>query len=109
MPEPTVTALRRHRRQQAADRLAAGKRWRDHGLVFTSTIGTPLEPRNVDRAWHTVRATTDLPWLRLHDLRHARTTFLLASGASPRTVVKTLGHSQIALTMSTYGHVLPDV
>ena len=36
-------------------------------------------------------------------------TFMLASGASPRTVMKTLGHSQIALTMNTYAHVLPEV
>jgi integrase len=48
-------------------------------------------------------------WLRLHDLRHACATFLVASGPSPRTVMKTLGHSQIPLTMNTYGHVLPDM
>jgi integrase len=68
-----------------------------------------MEPRNVDRTWHTVRSHAGLPWLRLHDLRHACATFLLASGASPRTVMKTLGHSQIALTMNTYAHVLVDV
>ena len=36
-------------------------------------------------------------------------TFLLLTGASPRTVMETLGHSQIALTMNTYAHVLPQV
>jgi len=109
VPEPALARLRAHRARQAAERLAAGERWRDHGLVFASTVGTPLEPRNVDRAWHAVRAKVGLDWLRLHDLRHACATFLLASGASPRTVMKTLGHSQIALTMNTYAHVLPEV
>jgi integrase len=33
----------------------------------------------------------------------------LAAGASPRTVMKTLGHSQIGLTMNTYTHVLPEI
>jgi hypothetical protein len=28
---------------------------------------------------------------------------------SPRTVMKTLGHSQISLTMNTYAHVLADI
>jgi integrase len=42
-------------------------------------------------------------------LRHACATFLLASGASPRTVMKVLGHSQIGLTMNTYAHVLPEI
>ncbi|MGC4839278.1 tyrosine-type recombinase/integrase [Micromonospora vinacea] len=47
--------------------------------------------------------------MRLHDLRHACATFLLVSGASPRTVMKVLGHSQIGLTMNTYAHVLPEI
>ncbi|MEV7983669.1 site-specific integrase [Micromonospora sp. NPDC085948] len=46
---------------------------------------------------------------RLHDLRHACATFLLVSGASPRTVMKVLGYSQIGLTMNTYAHVLPEI
>ncbi|MGW4682277.1 tyrosine-type recombinase/integrase [Micromonospora taraxaci] len=45
--------------------------------------------------------------MRLHDLRQACATFLLVSGASPRTVMKVLGHSQIVLTMNIYVHVLP--
>lgn len=108
---PTVVAdrLRTHRAAQATDRLAAGARWVDTGVIFASSIGTPLEPRNVDRSWHAVRARADLTWLRLHDLRHACATFLLATGASPRTVMQILGHSQIALTMNTYAHVLPEL
>jgi integrase len=109
VPKPTMLRLRTHRALQAGNRLAAGTRWTDHGLVFASTIGTPLEPRNVDRSWHAVRANLDLDHIRLHDLRHACATFLLASGASPRTVMKTLGHSQISLTMNTYAHVLPEI
>jgi len=109
VPAPTLVKLRAHRALQAADRLSAGARWKDHGLVFASTIGTPLEPRNVDRSWHAVRKDLGLDTVRLHDLRHACATFLLASGASPRTVMKTLGHSQISLTMNTYAHVLLEI
>ena len=47
--------------------------------------------------------------IRPHDLRHSCASFLLAAGASPRPVMKTLGHSQIGLTMSTYTHVLPEI
>ena len=110
IPAPAVVLehLREHRTRQLAERLRAGQRWRDSGLVFTSTIGTPLEPRNVDRAWHEARVRVDLGWVRLHDLRHACATFMLLTGASPRTVMETLGHSQITLTMNTYAHVLPQ-
>ncbi|MFJ2032808.1 tyrosine-type recombinase/integrase [Streptosporangium sp. NPDC087985] len=89
--------------------LAAGKRWQNLGLVFPSTIGTPIEPGNLSTRWRATRKRAGLDWLRLHDLRHACASFLLASGASPRTVMKTLGHSQIGLTMNTYTHVLPDI
>ena len=110
IPAPAVVLehLREHRTRQLAERLRAGQRWRDSGLVFTSTIGTPLEPRNVDRAWHEARVRVDLGWVRLHDLRHTCATFMLLTGASPQTVMETLGHSQITLTMNTYAHVLPQ-
>ncbi|MCM0676468.1 tyrosine-type recombinase/integrase [Micromonospora phytophila] len=89
--------------------MAAGERWQDHGLVFPSKVGTPMDPDHIDRTWHKIRAAAGLDWLRLHDLRHACATFLLVSGASPRTVMKVLGHSQIGLTMNSYAHVLPDI
>ena len=109
VPEPTLAALRAHRGHQNAHRLAAGTAWVDSGLVFSTRLGKPLEPRNVNRSWYAARARAGLGAVRLHDLRHSCASFLLAAGASPRTVMKTLGHSQIALTMNTYTHVLPEV
>jgi len=109
VPAPTLAALRAHRTRQNADHLAAGAAWRDSGLVFTTHTGGPLEPRNVQRSWYAVRSRAGLAGVRLHDLRHACASFMLAAGASPRTVMKTLGHSQIGLTMNTYTHVLPEI
>jgi integrase len=109
VPEPTLAALRKHKRGQAVEQLAAGEKWRHSGLVFASTIGTPIEPGNLSTRWRKARAKAGLDWLRLHDLRHACASFLLACGASPRTVMKTLSHSQIGLTMNTYAHVLPEI
>ena len=48
-----------------------------------------------------------VPLIRFHDLRHTAATFLLAQGVDPRTIMETLGHSQISLTLNTYSHVLP--
>ncbi len=45
--------------------------------------------------------------MRFHDLRHACATLMLAQGEHPRVVMETLGHSQIAMTMNTYSHVIP--
>ncbi|WP_462188400.1 MULTISPECIES: tyrosine-type recombinase/integrase [unclassified Frankia] len=49
-----------------------------------------------------------MPWLRLHDLRHAFASMLFAEGVAARTVMELLGHSTIQLTMNTYTHVMPE-
>jgi integrase len=100
-------ALELQRVRQAKERLAAGALWHDHGLVFASTIGTPLEPRNVNRRFEQLRHPAGLDWLHLHDLRHAFAMFLLDQGEELRRVMKLLGHSTIRITADTYGHVLP--
>ena len=52
-------------------------------------------------------AAPGVPRVRFHDLRHTAATLLLAQGVDPRTIMETLGHSQISLTLNTYSHVLP--
>jgi integrase len=61
----------------------------------------------VTRQFHVLLAGADLPAVRFHDLRHTAATLLLAQGVDPRTIMETLGHSQISLTLNTYSHVLP--
>jgi integrase len=107
MPAVVVAALKAHRTRQLEDRLVAGGAWKDSGFVFTSSIGTALEPRNVTGEFHELLASADLPSVRFHDLRHTAATLLLAQGVDPRTIMETLGHSQISLTLNTYSHVLP--
>ena len=87
---------------------AAGSRWHDSGLLFTTRIGTPLEPRALNADFDRIIAKAGLRRVRLHDLRHACASFLLAQGVHPRVVMELLGHSQISLTMETYSHVIPD-
>lgn len=75
--------------------------------MLASSIGTPLEPRNVTRQFEALLTAANLPDMRLHDLRHSCATLLLAQGVKPRVVMETLGHSQVSLTLNTYSHVLP--
>lgn len=107
MPTATVAAIRGHRVRQLEERLLAGSRWQDSGLVFTSTIGTPLEPSNVLKQFKALLARADLPKQRFHDLRHCCASLLLAQNVPPRVVIDILGHSQIATTMDLYSHVMP--
>jgi site-specific recombinase XerC len=51
LPDEAAAALKEHRARQAARRLEAGALWQDHGLVFCSQTGTPLDAHNVRRAF----------------------------------------------------------
>jgi integrase len=78
LPRLAVSHLQEHKKRQNAERRALGDAWREHRLVFASSIGTPIEPRNVNRRWDELRRRAGLDWLRLHDLRHGCATLLLA-------------------------------
>src|SRR5215510_3551282 len=102
------TSLRAHRSRQLAERLVAGKDWQETGFVFTTTIGTPLDARNVVRTYHKALTDAGLELRRFHDLRHGCATLLLAQGVPIKTVSDILGHSQISITADIYGHVVPE-
>jgi integrase len=100
VPKLAVRHLIQHKVRQDAERLARGAAWRDHDLVFASSRGTPIEPRNVNRRWDELRERAALDWLRLRDLRHGCATFMMAAGVPTRTIMEVLGHSEIGVTMN---------
>jgi site-specific recombinase XerD len=100
----------RQGRRQSQDRLAAGSKWADFGLVFTTRKGTPLGARDVVLDFKSVLEDAKLPsTIRFHDLRHSAASLLLAQGVQMRVVMELLGHSTIKLTAGTYSHVFPEV
>jgi integrase len=68
-----------------------------------------LDGSVVTHQFHRLLDQAGLPQRRFHDLRHSCATLLLVQGVSPRVVMDVLGHSQIGLTMNTYGHVIPEM
>ncbi|MEK9520045.1 site-specific integrase [Streptomyces venezuelae] len=108
LPAICVAPLRWQRMRQAADRDRLGEFWEDTGYVFTTRTGKPVEPRNLYRSFTRVAKNADLRVVRLHDARHGTATLLTAAGVPPRVVMEILGHSQIAVTMNVYTHVVQD-
>lgn len=109
LPLAARSALERHRRRQEEEQSQAAELWQDHGLVFTTVIGAPLDSTGVTAALQRHLARAGLRRQRFHDLRHACASLLLSRGVSPRVVMEMLGHSQISLTLDTYSHVLPSL
>jgi integrase len=107
LPAVAVAALHRHQARQDAERRFAGDRWRASDFIFTTTIGTPLDGTSVTHRFQSILKDAGLRRIRFHDLRHTCATLLLAQGVHPRVIMEILGHSQIAITMNLYAHVIP--
>lgn len=107
LPAISVKVLRAHRAGQAAAMLASGPSWVDFGLVFTSAVGTVIEPRNLTRSFEELMTRAGVRRIRFHDLRHTCASMLLAQGVPARVVMEVLGHSQLAITTDLYSHVMP--
>jgi integrase len=106
----TVAALRSHRKRQVEQRVKLASLYEDHGLIFASQSGTPLNPENlVKRSFKPLLKRAGLPEIRFHDLRHTCATLLLGRGVHPKFVQELLGHATIAMTLDTYSHYLPSM
>ena len=109
LPRVCVSALLRQQERQSRARQWAGSKWRETDFIFTTGIGTPLNPEQLTRDFKEALKDAGLPDMRLHDLRHSCASLLFAQGVHPKLVQATLGHSTYQLTMDTYSHIIPQL
>lgn len=108
LPAVVVDALRAHKERQEEE-IRVAPVWVDHDLVFSSSVGTLLEPRNVSRAWEAVCERSGIGrTVRIHDLRHACASFLREEGADMKEIQETLRHTRLATTSDVYTHVFEE-
>lgn len=105
----TIEELRRYKARQAEELLKVGIRQTDEMHVVTQVDGRPLMPQSLTHEFVRFIASTTLPRVRFHDLRHTHATHLLASGVHPKIAQERLGHANISTTLDLYSHVLPGM
>ncbi len=119
LPAVAVAALQAHRHRQEFECEFAGKRWQEAvaikegqpvvlDLIFSSTIGTPLNSPNVTHEFQRLLEAAGLPRQRFHDLRHSAATLLLAQGIPARAIAAILGWDQLVL-LDRYGHLVDEI
>jgi integrase len=110
LPLDVAVALRLHRIYQRKEKQFLGSNFQDQNLVFSTSKGTPIGPRNFTRKFEALRKRAGLsPDINLHGLRHTYATRLLERGESLKTVQELLGHEDISTTGNTYAHVMPEI
>jgi integrase len=106
----TVSTLKAHHKKQQEEKIKLTGLYKDHGLIFATRVGTPINPENlVNRSFKPLLERASLPEIRFHDLRHTCATLLLGRGVHPKLVQELLGHATIAMTLDTYSHYMPSM
>jgi integrase len=107
--ESVLQALRVHRLNQELQKASVGARWKDFDLVFSSSIGTPVDRSNLRADFNQVLEKAGIPRIRFHDLRHTAASILLNQGVPVIAVSRRLGHSKPSITLDVYGHLINEL
>lgn len=105
LPARCVEVLWQHFEDQGWDRLAAGDKWEEHGLVFSSAVGKLLDATNVRRAFR--QALKDAEGVNAdewtpRELRHSFVSLLSDRGVPLEGISRLVGHSGTAVTEEVY-------
>lgn len=98
MPEPLAEILTNYRALWSAN---------EKRLLFPNRRGNPHSANKVvqKRLWP-ILDSLSIPRCGLHAFRHSHASLLVSSGASPKVAQMQLRHSDAAITMRVYAHVL---
>jgi integrase len=72
------------------------------GLLFTTTVGTPVNVNNLRRWMRTQLPKFGLDVITPHDLRRGFVSVLVAANADIKTISALLGHADISTTLNIY-------
>lgn len=105
VPPQLTEQLRRWRAAQAAERLAIGESWQGRDdLVFTTPIGTPIDPDNYRKRFSAATKAAGLGHWHTHELRHSAGSLLFDAGVPLKVISEQLGHASERITSDIYVH-----
>ncbi|WP_411678723.1 tyrosine-type recombinase/integrase [Clostridium thailandense] len=109
LPPSAIEELREHRTRQNEEKIANKIIYEDNDLVFCSELGRAIDPRHFTKIFYRIRKKAGLNHFNFHILRHTYATRLIENKEGMKVVQELLGHSDVALTINTYCHVMPNV
>ncbi len=108
LPPFVVDVLLRHRARQREEHMALGMgKIQPEDYVF-DRAGEAWQPNHLSQRFSRLVKRKKLRAVRFHDLRHGFASLAFAAGVPLKVVSESLGHSGIAITSSTYVHLLTD-
>jgi integrase len=110
LPHAVVAALRAHKERQNAERQLAESMWTEHGLVFATQLGGPLDAGNVRRAFRAICRAAGIGenWSP-RELRTSFVSLMSHEGVSTEEIARLVGHSSTRTTEVIYRKELRPV
>jgi len=106
IPQVIFDDLIKYQEKQQYEKEIAKKVYENkYNLIFCSSVGTPIEPRNFNRLFDKILKNAKINHINLHALRHTYATRLFEMNEHPKTVQELLGHAKVGTTIDTYTHV----
>jgi len=110
LPQLAAEGLRALLESQAEERLLAGERWRETGLVFTTSLGAALDAANVRKMFKRVCRLAEVgdDWTP-RELRTSFVSLMSHRGVSIEEIARLVGHSSTRTTEVVYRRELRPV
>jgi integrase len=106
LPTRAVTALRAHRKRQAAERLTAGEEWYDNNLVFCHPDGRPYTRDDLNWRFAKVTRRAGMGHWHAHEARHTAVSIMSKNGVPIQDISDTMGHKSTHVTETVYRHII---
>lgn len=105
MSDHVCERLKSVKAEQDNRKIDCGDSWSNSDCVCLRADGKPLDPTFVSHHFARVLKKSDLPYIRLHDLRHTVASLLHSGGFDIKDIQSYLGHSDVATTANIYTHL----
>ena len=107
LSDDALAALQVQKDRQSFERQSLGDAYADHGLIFATPLGTPLDRDNMTKRLKRVLEAAGISSARpFHTLRHDNATLSLLAGVNAKTTADRLGHHSPAFTLERYTHAV---
>jgi integrase len=106
LPKRAIDALTKHKKRQAAERLAAGAAWNNTDLVFCHEDGHPYTKDALNWRFSKMTKRAGIGHWHAHEGRHTAVSIMSHNGVPIQDISDTVGHKSTHVTETVYRHVI---
>lgn len=108
LPKYILDLLKKHKREQAIQRMKDTEIWSAPEAVFTNKSHNYLPGSDINRKLHECCANAGISDIHVHSLRHTHASLLINSNVAAKIIADRLGHQTTQTTLDTYSHVFAE-